>query len=227
LMGGTGTGKTTFINLAGRSQYIVGHGLESCTENIQSHQFIVDDCGVTLIDMPGFDDTNRSDAEILKMIADFLVAEYWAGRYLSGVLYFHRISDVRVGGASRRNLTMFKKLCGEEAFMNLAIVTTRWDEEDKAVGEARLTELETKPQLFKSILDGGGKIFQHNRSEISAHAILRHLIPKIAKPLLIQHEMAVEGRKVSETTAGQELQREVLQQMERHQKQMSELLEEI
>jgi hypothetical protein len=64
-----------FVNLAGSSQLLVGNGLESCTNHVQSHQFDLDDHHVTLIDMPGFDDTNKSDTDILTMIADFLDAE--------------------------------------------------------------------------------------------------------------------------------------------------------
>ena len=34
--------------------------------------FLLDDRLVKLIDTPGFDDTDRSEVEILKLIADFL-----------------------------------------------------------------------------------------------------------------------------------------------------------
>ena len=66
---------TQFINLVGRSEFLVGDGLESCTDRIQQHQFAFEDHDVVLIDIPGFDDSNKSDAEIVKMIADFLVAQ--------------------------------------------------------------------------------------------------------------------------------------------------------
>ncbi|KAF8126665.1 hypothetical protein K438DRAFT_1532196, partial [Mycena galopus ATCC 62051] len=227
LMGGTGTGKTTFANLVGDSQYLVGDGLESCTTHIQSQQFRLDDYRVTLIDIPGFDDTHKGDADILNMIADFLVAEYRAGRCLSGIVYFHRISDVRVGGASRRNLTIFQKLCGEEVFANVAIVTTRWDQEHEAVGNKRLEQLKAGPRLFESVIAGGGSVERHDGSYDSACRVLRRLISGTPKPLLIQREMVSEGKGVAETTAGQELQHDILQQVERHRKEMTELLEEM
>ena len=63
-----------FINIASDSQLRVGKGLESCTAEIQlSDEFIVDGRRVILIDTPGLDDTNTSDAEILNRIAAFLV----------------------------------------------------------------------------------------------------------------------------------------------------------
>ncbi|KAJ4485384.1 hypothetical protein J3R30DRAFT_3439108 [Lentinula aciculospora] len=113
IMGGTGTGKTTFTSLVGGSKFLVGDGLESCTKYIQTQNFTFNDRNVTLIDVPGFDDTNQSDADILKMIADFLASEYKANRRLSGIMYLHRISDVRMGGASKRNSPCSKSFAGK------------------------------------------------------------------------------------------------------------------
>ena len=48
-------------------------GLESCTAEVQlSDEFPLDDSRVVLIDTPGFDDTSKSDTEILQIIAAFL-----------------------------------------------------------------------------------------------------------------------------------------------------------
>lgn len=64
-----------FINLVSGSNLGIGHGLESCTARVQTADpFILDGRSVTLIDTPGFDDTNKSDVDILKMIAMFLSA---------------------------------------------------------------------------------------------------------------------------------------------------------
>jgi predicted GTPase len=90
-MGATGSGKTTvrqsrfvyipgidkgelqFINLVSGSNLRVGKGLKSCTNIVQmAMPFEIDGRSITLIDTPGFDDTTRSDTDILKMIAGFL-----------------------------------------------------------------------------------------------------------------------------------------------------------
>ncbi|KAJ7785226.1 P-loop containing nucleoside triphosphate hydrolase protein [Mycena maculata] len=223
LMGGTGTGKTTFVNLVGRAQFLVGHGLESCTNRIQSHQFDFEGHPVTLLDVPGFDDTNQSDVDILKIIADFLFNEYQKGRCLSGIMYFHRISDNRLTGSAARNFNMFQKLCGTDAFVNVAIVTTRWDEEDEDIAKERLEKLKTK----LSVVDGGAQIFRHDRSYTSASDILRNFVGMTPKPLLIQREMADEGKQLSQTSAGQQLEHEILQLLEQHQREMASLLEDM
>ena len=146
---------------------------------------------------------------------------------MNGILYFHRISDIRVGSASKRNFVMFKKLCGGDAFTNVAIVTTRWDQEIKEIANKRLGDLKSNPQLFKTVIDGGAEIFKHDYgSEESGRKIIRHLINKAPKALLIQREMA-EGKCVLKTSAGQELQREIMEQVEKHEIKMTELLEEM
>jgi predicted GTPase len=48
-------------------------GLESCTNEVQTSQsFRLDDKDVVLVDTPGFDDTTKSDTDVLKMIAAYL-----------------------------------------------------------------------------------------------------------------------------------------------------------
>ena len=48
-------------------------GLEPCTAEVElAGQFTLDGRTVTLIDTPGFDDTAKSDAEVLNIIAAFL-----------------------------------------------------------------------------------------------------------------------------------------------------------
>ena len=90
IMGATGAGKSTvshldgisrvpnaeklqFINLVSGSGMAIGQGLSSCTSKVETTDtFMLDGRLVTLIDTPGFDDSNVSDTDILKMIALFL-----------------------------------------------------------------------------------------------------------------------------------------------------------
>ena len=68
-------GPIQFVNLAGGSNFQVGDDLESCTDRVQPYRFTLDDYDVTLVDLPGFDDTNKSDSDLLIMIANYLSAE--------------------------------------------------------------------------------------------------------------------------------------------------------
>lgn len=99
------------------------------------------DIMVHLIDTPGFDDTNRGDADVLKDIATWLSATYKEKTLLSGVLYLHRIIDPRMAGSAKRNLLMFMQLCGPRCFENIVLTTTMWSQVPADIGEAREREL--------------------------------------------------------------------------------------
>jgi predicted GTPase len=61
------------INSASGSDLTVGEGLKSCTYDVNvALDFELDGRVVKLIDTPGFDDTNRSDTDILAAIAGHL-----------------------------------------------------------------------------------------------------------------------------------------------------------
>jgi hypothetical protein len=64
-----------FIDLlTGQEGKRAWHGLESGTDRIEATRVKRQgyDQGIVLIDTPGFDDTSRSDMEILQIIADWL-----------------------------------------------------------------------------------------------------------------------------------------------------------
>jgi hypothetical protein len=62
-----------FINASSGSNLRIGTNLESCTAEVQlSNDFTLDGRRVLLVDTPGFDDTHRSDTDILNLIAAFL-----------------------------------------------------------------------------------------------------------------------------------------------------------
>lgn len=62
-----------FVNLASGSALKVGDNLRSCTADTQaSKSFQLDGRQISLIDTPGFDDTTKSDFDVLNVIAAFL-----------------------------------------------------------------------------------------------------------------------------------------------------------
>ncbi|KAG1860906.1 P-loop containing nucleoside triphosphate hydrolase protein, partial [Suillus subluteus] len=217
VMGATGSGKSTFINKASGSNLVVGHGLESCTSEVQtSRPFVVSGRVVTLIDTPGFDDTNRSDTAILNMIAAYLSTTYEHGAKLAGVIYMHRISDLRMGGTSKRNFRIFRELCGERSLKNVIIVTNMWLQVTREIGEAREAELARMDKFFKPVLEKGGQLLRHHGTLESAHTILRYLINNQPAPLRIQQEIVDEHRSIEETAAGAKLRRALNEQADQH-----------
>ena len=74
VLGPTGAGKSTFINLISGSDLRVGQDLESCTEEVDvTLPFEIDGRRVRLVDTPGFDDTTKSDADVLRLVSHYLV----------------------------------------------------------------------------------------------------------------------------------------------------------
>ncbi|KAG9227673.1 hypothetical protein CCMSSC00406_0000681 [Pleurotus cornucopiae] len=213
VMGATGSGKTSFINVASGSALRVGSGLTSCTDAVQtSEPFWLENRLVRLIDTPGFDDTAKTDTEVLTMIAAFLSSMYRRGVMLSGAIYIHRISDIRMGGTSTRNFKLFRGLCGETMLRNVVIVTNMWGEVTLDVGEAREEELKSQDDFFKPVLERGAQLKRHYDTPASAHAIVGCVASKTPRALRIQRELVDEQRVITETTAGAELGRELHEQ---------------
>ncbi|KAI6038325.1 P-loop containing nucleoside triphosphate hydrolase protein [Pisolithus marmoratus] len=160
-MGPTGAGKSSFIaNATNREGEGVGHDLTSCTSQIKATKCEIEGFSVVLVDTPGFDDTKKSDLDILKLISDWLNAEYQTRPILSAILYFHRISNNRMAGTPLKNFRVFEKLCGKNAMSQVTLVTTMWDEVEPNVGDNRLKEL--KDNYWKTMISRGSRTFRCN-----------------------------------------------------------------
>lgn len=139
----------------------------------------------------------------------------------------HRISDFRMGGISRRNFSMFRKLCGDETLRNVVIVTNMWSEVTPEKGAARELELRSDDILFKSVIDKGALMVRHDNSIGSAQAILRHLVDNPPRALRIQRELVDEGKDITQTAAGVELNRELAILQQKHMEELAEIQREM
>ncbi|KAF9781350.1 P-loop containing nucleoside triphosphate hydrolase protein [Thelephora terrestris] len=225
VMGATGSGKSSFINTASGSHLRVGKNLKSCTAEVEVADFILDGRQVILIDTPGFDDTNVSDAEILKKIAAFLAVTYKSGSRLAGIIYIHRISDDRFTGISVRNFKMFRQLCGDSTLKNVVLVTNMWGRVEKDVGEAH--EKELAEVYFRPALEKDAQLARHHNTTQSAHEILRRIMKNDPAPLLIQRELVDEGKDIKHTSAGVAVNEELNKAMKRHEAEMDALREDM
>ena len=142
---------------------------------------------------------------------------YERGSTLAGVLYFHRISDLRMGGALTGNFRMFRNLCGEVALRNVVIVTNMWGGVEPEVGYAREAELRREDIFFKPALEKGARMARHTNTVPSAETIIRLFFNNQPLPLQIQRELIDEQKDIVETSAGQELNRELNAQIRKHQ----------
>ncbi|RYP06848.1 hypothetical protein DL764_002896 [Monosporascus ibericus] len=159
------------------------------------------DSDVYLIDTPGFDDSNRSDTDLLMDIATWLTKSYARKIQLNGMLYMHRITDLRMGGSARKNLFMFKQLCGPKAIQIILFVTTMWENADPQAGNHREQELINTEDSWGLLLRQGARISRHKSHHNSDMRLLEHFVNKKKAPMAIQSEMVDDEKELYETTA--------------------------
>lgn len=106
-----------------------------------------------------------------------------------------------------RNLAVFRDLCGDSSLKNIVLVTTMWDEVDKAVGSDREEEL--RSDFWKGMICHGSRSCRFEGTRESAWEIMDCLdlegSYQTRIPLQIQEEMVDRGLELHETTAAKTL----------------------
>ena len=156
-----------------------------------------------LVDTPGFNDTERSDTDILASLADWMKGSYNEDMLLSGIIYLHSISEPRMTHSMLKNLRLFRKLCGDENLKNVMLATTKWGITPPEDAERRDRELHSESGFWKSMIVAGSLIRRFENSTASAQALVEELLREGTKFVpTIQREMMVTGKKLSDTEAG-------------------------
>ena len=102
-----------------------------------------------------------------------------------------------------------------------------WGEVSKEIGEAREQELMTQDIFFKPVLEKGALLERHENTAASAYKILRTIIDNHPLSLQIQRELVDQKMDISQTAAGEELNKELKEQMEKHRREMRMVQEEM
>ncbi|KAF4985278.1 hypothetical protein FGRMN_11242, partial [Fusarium graminum] len=226
VMGLTGSGKSTFISKLVADKVVIGHQLESCTSEIETFRFKhPSGRQVVLVDTPGFNDNNLSDREVLERISGFLASMYQKKMYLNGIIYMHRITDNRLGGSGKKNIMMFKRLCGDEFYPRVALVTTRWEElERQQVGVSRENELISNDAWWGHMHKKGSKLIRHKNCQGSALEIVEKLLQSAGhETLAIQRELVDEHKDLIKTGAGREVNKELEEATKRYEEDIKTL----
>ncbi|KAK4934889.1 hypothetical protein LTR10_023962 [Elasticomyces elasticus] len=209
VMGMTGSGKSSFINKFRTNRPVrIGRELESCTNEVDIYKCRDDEFGTFwLIDTPGFNDTYRSDTEVLGEIANWLNRAYLEEIQLTGILYMHAIRETRMGKKALDSVRSFNKLCGSDALRKVVLVSTFWDMVDPDVGDHRERELKERSDCWADMLKHHSKVFRHYNHLSTAKAVIRHLLnirttEDQGTYLSIQHEMVDQRQTLAQTGAG-------------------------
>jgi GTPase SAR1 family protein len=227
LMGSTGSGKSVFANKLKEGATIESDSLYSCTfyffqsslfldfnltlRNIctatcQVIQTKIGRTSVAVVDCPGFNDTNRSDTEVLGGVAKLLSSQYLVLKNLRlrGILYFRDIAKMRMEGSDVRTLNLLARLVGKEAFAHIVSVTTRWESkevEDQKLFEKR--ERQLKDKFWREMIMEGSYLQRFHGTKDSAEGIVSQIVGAADPVVLrIQHELIEKDIDLAATAAG-------------------------
>jgi myosin heavy subunit len=168
-----------------------------------------------LIDTPGFDDTYKSDTDILKDLAYYLAKSYGNGYRLTGIIYLHPITHNRLTGSAFKNLRTFRKLCGKQSMSSTVLATTMWGDISPADGAARELELKETAEFWGDMVREGSAVYRHTNDHNSAMNIISHLIDRNTTTVLgLQVEMVDENKSLEDTEAGREVDNEMRMERE-------------
>ena len=138
-----------------------------------------------------------------------------------------------MGGVARKNFRLFRKVCGDDALKNVAIVTNMWGDVTEEIGSSREKELSESDLFFKPALEKGAKMMRHDNTSESAKRIIETFVGSTPEVLSIQREVVEEKKTIAQTAAGQDLEAELEKQLVKHKqeietirKEMASLLEE-
>jgi hypothetical protein len=164
------------------------------TRSVQDYSFQFKGINVNLVDTPGFDDTYKSDADVLNDISRFLSETYSTGTKLSGVIYLHSISNKRAPGLSSQSLHALRNLISDKTLGNVVLGTTHWD----SVSQADRISLEDslKSDAWKPFLEDGARIMRYVGGKASALDILDSFFEKKKAIMDIQRDLVNEGSRL-------------------------------
>ena len=125
-------------------------------------------------------------------------------------------------GSAKKNLLMFKKLCGKNALKNVILATTMWDRVPEAEAVRRESQLVETPEFWGWMTSQGSKVLRHNNTADSAMRIVEEFVSKSKTTLDIQNQMVNEKKTLDETGAGRELENEIAKERELFAKELRE-----
>jgi hypothetical protein len=192
----------------------VGHHIASRlgegTRYIASLPMEIDGRPVTLIDTPGFDDTNHSDGEVLEIIAEWLGIMYENRVLLTGVILLQPVDGNRAYGSEAKRTQLFRQICGKDTYENVVLATTMWSKlRNRSEGVDRVRQREESGDFWANLVNNGegksAKLVEYHDNVNSAHDIIRTVMNNTKKPLKLQVELHESQGRLIDTTAGQQV----------------------
>jgi len=129
-----------------------------------------------------------------------------------------------MGGAAKKNLRVFREICGDEKLGHVRIVTTYWNLVDEKQANSRQVAL--AEGAFKPLIKEGAELCRHDKGLESAQLIISQLIHQTPIEMKIQEELN-EGRTLGDTSAGAVIVEEMKELKKKHDKEVEGLKKEL
>ena len=147
---------------------------------------------------------------------------------LAGVIYLHRISDIKMSGAMIKNLKMLKKLCGKNCYSKIVLATTMWDrvtDAHRAIQNEQ--QLGATHDWWGDLAEEGATIMRQDNGANSAMKIVEHIM-SFNEPAVMENqiERVVKNLALEECESGKVIAEELIKQREEHERLMAEKREE-
>ncbi|KAF9038125.1 hypothetical protein BJ165DRAFT_1532016 [Panaeolus papilionaceus] len=209
VIGSAGTGKTTFIQSVVGTLDIglkINHTMAAITLGVTCVKIAILEThsSLVLVDTPGFDDADMTNAQILDIIEIFFKLIYRRRILLNGLVYLHRITDIRHDSSVEYIMKNFQRLYGPNVFERVSLVTTMWNDlRDKQIGverEEQLMNNHWRPMIIRKAMTGR---FDSNNRE-TAVKVIRDIVERNTKPVLLQlqEELVDKKKSLPSTSAG-------------------------
>jgi hypothetical protein len=178
-----------------------------------------EDTSFVLVDTPGFDDTDVPDEIVLQSITEWLTSSHHDGWKLNGILYLHRITDVRMQGTALRNFTMFRSLCGDDFYSRIVLGTSFWSTLNEApggaaIGKQRVDELVSDHGFWGSMVQKGSCVQRTPGTLDEARQLLLHFSRFTEATLRIQDEIVNKSLTQEHTSATRAIKDENLKELQ-------------
>lgn len=164
-----------------------------------------------MVDTPGFDDTCRRHAEVLREIATWLCDAYTDNIKLHGIIYLHP-TNVPDGGIAFQSFVTLAAFCGnhESVLKNVTVAITMWEDETEQSKKAEERFME-KLDLYGWMTDKGPTVLRYQNTRAFALTLIRRFVRKPNREgtiiLPFQLEMVSRSYSLDQTDAGRKLDR--------------------
>ena len=152
VLGKTGVGKSTLIKILSEDQSIkIGDSLISETNISKCYNCEIDNYKYSLIDTPGYDDSNGNDTKNYAYIKELLTSNKYK---IKGIILLFSFQDSRFGESHRKGLEKIVSLIPLENFWDYVsiIFTKTYLDDEEELEEEKKKKLENFKEIFDTLI---------------------------------------------------------------------------